>query len=195
MEPCYLTPASTSRLNTVHFQTLRRVFGIKSSYYHRVIQPSDAPCSNEHLARLANQYTSVPTPSQAVSCRRLKLLDHILRHPDSHEFTATFNQARAYRTVRGKNRRGRPQVHWAEVAMTEAQIRLRHQDTDSVPPLADIGNQYWMTPSTRVVKEVHHSRHVPWMDNTLILRRVNPVAQDRNSWKRFLAQPRQVASA
>ena len=25
---------------------------LKSSYSHRVIQPSDAPCSNEHLARV-----------------------------------------------------------------------------------------------------------------------------------------------
>jgi len=32
-----------------HYKALRQIFQVKSPYYHRVLQPSDSPCSNTYL--------------------------------------------------------------------------------------------------------------------------------------------------
>ena len=53
MDSAFLSPPQLTRLNALHFKCLRRVFKIKSSYYHRVLSPSDAECSNEYLSGLA----------------------------------------------------------------------------------------------------------------------------------------------
>ena len=90
MESCCIKPVDMQRVNKFHFQQMRRVFGLKSSYYHRVIHPSNIPCSNQYLAERANILVPTPTPSQHFSFQRLKLLGHVLRHPDSHEYTSAF---------------------------------------------------------------------------------------------------------
>ena len=40
------TPAQLQRFNALHFKVLRHIFGVKSSYYHRVLAPSSDSCSN-----------------------------------------------------------------------------------------------------------------------------------------------------
>ena len=52
-----------------------------------------------------------PTPSQHFAFQRLKLLGHILRHPDSHEYTSAFVASGAYRHARGSTWSGRPSLH------------------------------------------------------------------------------------
>ena len=127
MESCNLTPSEQRRAEALNFKNLRRIFRKKSSYYHRVIAPSDAPCSNEDLTQLANRWSVLPTPSQQFSFDRLRLLGRVLRHPDSFECTSTFMSSKAYRFVRGGNRT----PHWAEVSMAEAYIRL-HEDRPDI---------------------------------------------------------------
>ena len=51
MESIYLPPAQERRLNSIHFQSMRRIFGLKSSYFHKVIL---------HHARM-NIFRSWPT--------------------------------------------------------------------------------------------------------------------------------------
>ena len=66
------TPAQITRLNALHYKVLRQVFQVKSSFYHRVLQPSDAECSNAFLLQLA--YVHAPRlliPSQRISVQRL----------------------------------------------------------------------------------------------------------------------------
>ena len=53
MESSQLTPPQLTKLNHVHFKSLRRIFGIKSSFYHRVLNPTDEDCSNAYLASLS----------------------------------------------------------------------------------------------------------------------------------------------
>ena len=120
MQSCNLPLSEQRRADSLHFKNLRRIFRKKSSYYHRVIAPSDAPCSNEYLTQLANRWLVLPTPSQQFSFDRLRLLGHILRHPDSFECKSTFMFSKACRFVRGGNRSGRLTPHWAEVSMAEA---------------------------------------------------------------------------
>ena len=159
MESCNLPPSEQRRADSLHFKNLRRIFRKKSSYYHRVIAPSDAPCSNEYLTQLANRWLVLPTPSQQFSFDRLRLLGHILRHPDSFECTSTFMSSKAYRVVRGGNRSGRPTPHWAEVSMAEAYIRLQRQGDR--PDITNIHHDYWKSLSARDIKEAHCSDKLP----------------------------------
>ena len=69
---------------------LKRVFKVKSSYYHRVIERSEAECSNEFFAGLGYRSKRVMTPSQIYSHDRLGLFGHMLRHPESLEFHSAF---------------------------------------------------------------------------------------------------------
>ena len=66
-----LSSAQLTKLNSVHFRSLCRIFQIKSSYYHRVLNPTEAECSNEYLAGLAFSSRRVITPSQSYSQQRL----------------------------------------------------------------------------------------------------------------------------
>ena len=72
------TRAELVRLGSVHFRILRQIFGMKSSFFHRVLQDDFEPCSNGYLQQLANsQGRHIYTPSQLASTRRLQLLGHI----------------------------------------------------------------------------------------------------------------------
>lgn len=68
--------------DSLHYKALRQIWQIKSSYYHRVLHPSDADCSNQRLLDLSLQTlpSLVPT-SLRISDPRTKCLGHILRHP------------------------------------------------------------------------------------------------------------------
>ena len=111
MDSLLLTPAQLTKMDSVHYKGLRRIFKIKSSYYHRVINPSSMPCSNQYLAELAFSSRRVISPTQLYSQNRLNLLCHLYRHPDLLEAQATFMPSAAYRHTRGANRVGRPKPH------------------------------------------------------------------------------------
>ena len=74
MESSQLTPPQLTKLNHVHYKSLRRIFRIKSSFYHRVLNPTEEECSNAYLASLSYDSSRVITPSQIYSQNRLTLL-------------------------------------------------------------------------------------------------------------------------
>ena len=63
MDSAQLTPAQLTKINHVHYKSLRRIFGIKSSFYHRVINPTSEDCSNQYLSGLAYNSRRVITPT------------------------------------------------------------------------------------------------------------------------------------
>ena len=74
------------KLNKLHFQVLRRIFNLKSSFYHKVLAPSETECSNEYLAQLAYEYAPrLVSPSQKIFPSQIAYAGHILRHHDSLE--------------------------------------------------------------------------------------------------------------
>ena len=118
------TPAQITRFNALHYKVLRQIFQIKNSFYHRVLQPSDAECSNAFLLQLP--YVHAPRlliNSQRISVQRLRYLGHILRHFDSLEHKISFNTSHSLHTISSPFRIGRPSVHWPEIAMSEAYHR------------------------------------------------------------------------
>ena len=112
------TPAQITKLNSLHYKVLRQILQIKSSYYHRVLDPSNADCSNHFLLQQA--FVQVPgllLPSQLISKNRLKYLGHILRHPTCIEHHLCFNNSLSLRTISSPFRRGAPRAHWPELAL------------------------------------------------------------------------------
>ena len=126
MDSVLLTSPQIRELDTVHYKSLRRIFKIKSSYYHRVLDPTDAQCSNQYLASLAYASRRVQSPSHLYSQQRLQLFGHIHRHPESIENKSTYMSSHAYRHIRAPNRPGRPKIHWAESCMAQAAQRIDH---------------------------------------------------------------------
>ena len=141
MDSVLITPPQIIKMNAVHFKVMRSIFGFKSSYYHRVVAPTNAPCSNEFLADTSFRAGRVITPSQLYSQCRLQLLGHLMRHPESLEYQARFMNSGAYRFTRGSNRTGRPKVHWAESSSQRlqpdwnisSQMRPRPMETSITP--------------------------------------------------------------
>ena len=62
-----------------------------------------------------------------------------------------------------------PVCTWAEMAMSAALLRIRHQETAMAHGWVRIHDSYWTVPSIRTVKTVHNSEHIPRMDNTKLL--------------------------
>ena len=117
------TPAQITKLNSLHYKVLRQILQIKSSYYHRVLDPSSADCSNHFLLQQA--FAQVPgllLPSQLMSKNRLKYLGHILRHPTCIEHHLCFNNSLSLRTISSPFRRGAPRAHWPEIGPSRISI-------------------------------------------------------------------------
>ena len=77
MDSLLFTPAQLTMMDSVHYKCLRRIFKIKSSYLHRVINPpSSFSCSNhQYLAELAFSSRRVISPSQHTRGAN-SLIDH-----------------------------------------------------------------------------------------------------------------------
>ena len=59
------TPTQLTKLNSIHFKVLRQIFGVKTSFYHRVLEPSEELCSNEYLMTLVKEHVPyLMVPSQ-----------------------------------------------------------------------------------------------------------------------------------
>ena len=189
MDSALLSPSQIQKMNTVHFQSLRRVFKIKSSFCHRVLEPTNADCSNEYLAGLAYDIKRIPTPSQLYSQQRLQLLGHLYRHIDTLEYQVTFMGSHAYRHVLSPNRPGRPRPHWAESCLTEASHRISYMQSDDPPKHTDIHKAFCSIPSLQQICAAHGSSNLVRMHNTPLYRTVQPYSQNRENWRRLLHKP------
>ena len=189
MDSAQLTPPQLTRLDHVHFKSIRRIFGIKSSFYHRVLNPSTEECSNQFLTGLAYNSRRVITPSQIYSQNRLTLLGHLFRHPDSLEFNSTFMPSGQYTYTRGPNRVGRPRLHCTESTMAEASQRIIHLASDEPPSHYDINNSFFRIPNITLVRSSHVSTSLMWMDNTSLYRRIQPMTQNRRAWASVVHKP------
>ena len=162
MESAQLSSSQLTRINHVHFKAIRKHFGIKSSFCHRVLNPTAADCSNEYISGLAYDTLRVVFPSQLYSQGRLSLLGHVFRREDSLEY-----QAGRYPQVRGPARTGRPRLHWAESTRTEASQTIEHLVSDAPPSHSDIDHSSCL-PSSRSKQLTLLLRSYPWKTSATI---------------------------
>ena len=177
------TRDQTARLNLLHYKTLRQIFNIRSSFYHRVLTPTEEQCSNEYLMKLAYEHVpNIRTPSQTIQSSRIAYLGHILRHEESIESMTIFNSTHAYRQISSR-RPGAPRTHWAELTMSEAYLRLQYQQQNPRPQRTyEVDHPFY--------KYLHgsdiHAAHSAQLNNTPIFRTLSPIAYDRLQWKRLV---------
>ena len=189
MESAQLSSSQLTRVNHVHFKSIRRIFGIKSPFYHRVLNPTTADCSNEYLTGLAKDTLRVVCPSQIYSQNRLALLGHLFRHDDSIEYHATFMSAGRDRQVRGPATAGRPRLHWAESTMTEDSHRIEHLQSDAAPSHSDIRHSFFQLPSLNQIKTPHTISSVIGMENLSLYRSLRPAVLQRKHWAKLVHKP------
>ena len=171
--------------------SLAKGFQSQISYYHRVIEPSEAECSNEYMASSAYRSNRVIAPSQIYSLDRLRLFGHLLRHPDSLEYQSAFMPSGAYRFTFGPNRTGRPRLHWSESCMVESSNRIDDVLSDVLPSHSDIHSSYFDIPNASSVRAARADagQSLVWMDNTLLYRKVKNHASNRAHWSKLLHKP------
>ena len=177
-----ISPAQVSKVDSLHYKALRQFFHIKSPYYHRVIQPSDASCSNEYLQSLSYQVLpSVIPNSHRISDLRIKHLGHILRHPLSHEYSLMFNPSGTLRTLSSPYRRGAPRAHWPELALAEALFKISTR-RNSIPPLGSFYHPFYTLFTIADLKALRGANMPNWIFTTLQIQMIFPIAYEREQW-------------
>ena len=139
----FITP-QLIRIDHVHFKVLRRIFDLKSSFYHRVLNPSGVDCSNQYLTRLAYNSRRMVTPSQIYSQHKFILLDHLFRYRDTLEFHSIFIPSGQYRYTRSPNRIGRSRI---ESTMAEVSSHIFYISSDEPSSHYDIFPNYFKLPN------------------------------------------------
>lgn len=184
------TPAQNQRLDALHFKILRQIFRVKAPFYHRVLVPSDSPCSNSHLQLLANSHgLRIYAPSQVAAVRRLKLLGHLLRHESDPSHLVSFMPSHSYRFLRGENLRvGRPRPHWAELTLTEAYRRTQLLLENNVPTIVDLTHPFFSIPTAAEIYMSHGHTVKDWRNNARFYRAVRDMALDKTKWRAITGQ-------
>ena len=182
MDSVLLTSPQTRKLDSIHYKSLRRILKTKYSFYHRVLEPSTAECSNQCLASLSYRCRKIITPSKLYSQERFQLFGHIHRHPESVENKCTYISSHVYRHIRAPNRSGRPEIHCDELCMTQAAQRIDRLLSNAAPTHDQITHAFYDIPTHQDITSAHGSSGLVWMDNTSLFRRVHPRCQDRQFW-------------
>ena len=139
--------ANLTKLNKLHYQVLRQIFNFKSSYYHKILSPSDQQCSNEYIAGLLYKHApAILSPSQRIISARISDLGHILRHADTMEHQTVFQLAHAYRRLH-RRRVGHPRLHGQKSPHREVICLMAHHLCS---------NALWYRQSCT-------TPHLPWM--------------------------------
>ena len=172
--------ANLTKLNKLHYQVLRQIFNLKSSYYHKILSPSDQQCSNEYIAGLLYEHApAILSPSQRIISARISYLGHILRHADTIEHQTVFQSAHAYRRLH-RRRVGHPRLHWPEITMTQAYQRYQaRQSPNPVPKPYHINDPLYQHLTASDIAQAHS----PLFGNTDLWRNLHPIAQSRREWR------------
>ena len=176
------SPAQIIRIDRLHYKALRQIFQIKGPYFHRVISPTDSPCSNEFLLSLAYPVLPSCVPSSLrISDSRLKNLGHILRHPCAPESIIMFNPSFSLRTISSPFLRGAPRAHWPELSLAEAFHRYSVFNT-SAPLLWQFLHEFYRFFTIVELKAFAASSMKQWYDTTRFLRVLLLLAENQEQW-------------
>ena len=120
--------------------------------------------------------------AQLAAERRLKLMGHILRHPDTPEHTVCFNSAHGYRLIGSKFRTGRPRPHWAELTLTESFRRIGLLEGRGPPNVTELDSPFFAVPTTQEIEEYHGQSSWQWRNNVRLFRPVRQTSLNRAKW-------------
>ena len=169
----------------VLWKVLRQVLGLKSPYYHRVLNPTDTPASNAFVSRRASQSSPKLRPtSKLASARRMKFLGHTLRHPESTEYKVMFMPWFSYRILHPPTlRRGHPRINFPEFAVSEAYWKTRFwNNTRLLPAPHELGSPFYSIPNYDDVIRLHGNNIHDLYSNIDLYRPVSVFANNKAWW-------------
>jgi hypothetical protein len=146
------------RLDTFQLKGLRKILNIKTTFIDRtqtnnkiyedvnkLILSTDQfvfPGDEFELFRAKKIEIPVIPLSVMLAKKRVKLLGHIIRHPDSPMFRNTFMNGSLMPNIPRLKRAGRPRLHWAEETMKQSwRYYYRANPADNVDLNLNIANQ------------------------------------------------------
>ena len=116
-----MTLKNNNRIDAWQARQLRRVIGIKASYYSRT--------TNDIVLKQADTTTF----SQQILANQIKYLGRILRAEDHETIkTITLTKSRNYRTLDSHRRKGHPRAHWLPT-LTQDIDELIHSTPSHLP--------------------------------------------------------------
>ena len=188
-----LSQPELQRLDGIHARFLRRVLGIPTTYYTKIIDPTAHTTTNAEV--LQQSHTSPLT--DYVATEQLKLLGHILRTgSDDLMHDITFTTGWGLRGFSGKGQKGARRTKWLDRTSQQAWQRC-HEHKYTAPLHRDPHNR----PTTSQLFPFNpHFTHNPFESSTfpestgLIPLRV--VSQYRHFWRdKVVRAPTRVSQA
>ena len=125
MESLAIDVTNFRKLDAFHYKVIRQCMGVKSTFYSKIINPTEAEISNRYYHKTLHQRGfDIRTPTQKIQSRSLKLLGHITRHPEELVSSCTYRADGSARRLNATLRVGAPRLHWSELTSTLAQNRI-----------------------------------------------------------------------
>ena len=179
-----LDSRALSLLDAFHFKVMRRCLGEKSTFFHKVIRPTETQCSNYYIhKKLASLDLATPTPSQYLQDSTLKLLGHIFRHPEELAHQVLFGPCNSVKRITPKCRSGAPRLHWLETALVTADNRINTYILNgSIPEVGLLSHPYFDTIDRDKIQDTLGASIFDRIDTTSIYRKVHDFSH-RSSWK------------
>ena len=185
LELLSLSPTQLRRLNGVHAKFLRRVMGIKTTFFTEVLEPTEVTVKNFEV----HQRAEVPPLSQLLERSQHKLLGHVLRAPATELMhNVCFTEGWNNREFHGKQTKGRHRPRWIH-RVTQTAWKALHNPPPQLPrPHPPI-----RTPTFPHVRPNPHApfqplfHHNPFQHNATFspsgLTALRTVAQFRGFWR------------
>ena len=163
-----------NKLDAFHFKVIRQCLGVKSTFFSKVISPTDNDVSNKFYHKMLHaRGFDIRTPSQKVQARSLKLLGHITRHPEELISSCTFHSNGSARRLNTTLRVGAPRLHWSELTTALAQRRILLFDQFGQSTSFSQLDSDWFRPITRdVINNILGPSVSHRFDNTSIHRSI-----------------------
>ena len=180
-----LDQTNFGKLDSFHFKVLRTCFGIKSSFYHKILADTGKDCTNFSLHKLAdNLHLTIPTPSQYLQDASLKLFGHVLRHPEELSHKVLFGSCNQTRTLRGSCRSGQPRLHWLENMLTLSTRRLEIAESGSLPKVGLLLHPYFAKVNKQEISSTLGTSIFDRIDITSTYRKIAAASTTR-TWHRI----------
>ena len=151
LETDALSPSQLQLLDTAGMRALRCILRMPSAYYSHI---TDQGLSHGDVLRtLAEKGHAVASFSQVLTRKRLQLMGHILRHPESLPYKVCFfRNTLGYNHLGSTRRRGRARPRWMEVSIATAWHRLHHGPHPAYHLVAD---EFFITPTIQMAMDIH----------------------------------------
>ena len=185
-----LDEISIKRLDSFHFKVLRSISGAKHTYFSKMLSTSSPVVTMQdlHSKHHAISKSCIP-PSQLIAAQRMGLFGHVLRHPESIQYTCCLREMGNPRSLSTTLRKGAPRLHWAEMCYVEAYRKLKLFENFRLPSKLPLSHVFHSSVNKSEVNDLLGGDTLYRPNLAGVTRYVISKAQDRNVWKLISRPP------